>query len=211
MRRVRNSRSSGSAGVRWRRGRYPDNSLCAGSAGLRLQGQRVSIFAERPHVDYGNSTDGVWNGRAEAEVPAEADQRRVDWLALHDGADVGLGRLQFAYARGTQGRSLRHQRNQDLHYKYDSRRPVHRICERRCFERGQRGYRISDREGASGSGRWQEVAQDGIAHFANVGSGAGGLRSFRRLHSGERRKRAGDLSRIPWSGSGPASWRVILG
>src|ERR1022692_1804609 len=113
MRGVWDSGIAGSAGIWRRRRRHADHGLRTGSAGIRLQRQRISLLFERAHVDNGDSVDGVRHRRAETPVLAETNQWRVDRPALHDRARFGFGRLQPEDSGRTQSLKTRAERKGD--------------------------------------------------------------------------------------------------
>src|ERR1700680_2711796 len=71
--RLRHSGTARSTGIRWWRRGCADHSLCPRGLGLRMQGQRISVLAECPHVDQCDPADDLRHGGAEAAIPAQAD------------------------------------------------------------------------------------------------------------------------------------------
>src|SRR5882724_3226827 len=103
MREVWYSGIADSGGIRRRRSRHPDHSLCAGSTGIWLPRQWVTVFDQRAHVELRDSDLEFWHRGAEAEISSGPGEWRSGF-ARYDRAWFRLRCLQPEDARGTQRR-----------------------------------------------------------------------------------------------------------
>ncbi len=152
--------------------------------------------------------------RAEAPLPAQADQRRARRRARHERGRRGFGRdLDVAEGRASR-RPLRAERRQVLDHQRSARRCARRLRQDRPRRRQPRRHRVPDREGLCGLQLRPEARQ---ARHARLGHRRAGVRRLRgpgreRHGPGERRRRRADeRARLRAGGAGGWSARHHAG
>ena len=125
--------------------------------------------------------------RAEAEVPAEAGQRRARRRLRAERIRIGLGRARGAHPRHQSGRRIVDaERREDVDHQRRIRRRDHRLCQGR--RRALHG--LHRRKGVPGRQRRQGRAQDGTARVVDDADRAAGCEESRRATCSAKSARA---------------------